>query len=63
MLGAPQLPEVTIQISENKTFKVLAHHLSKENKYVKSVRLNGKEWKELFTLTSKLRTAAYWNLR
>ncbi|GHU70297.1 alpha-1 2-mannosidase [Bacteroidia bacterium] len=48
VLGAPQLPEVTIQISENKTFKVIAHHLSKENKYVKSVRLNGKNRKESF---------------
>ncbi|MDR1683070.1 MAG: GH92 family glycosyl hydrolase [Candidatus Symbiothrix sp.] len=44
VLGAPQLPEITIQVAENKTFKVIAKNISKDNKYVKSIRLNGQEW-------------------
>ena len=41
VLGAPQLPEVTLALPGGKTFKVVARNLSRENKYVKSVTLNG----------------------
>ena len=45
MIGAPQLPAAQVKVGgegEQRTFKVLAKGLSKENKYVKSVTLNGK---------------------
>ena len=42
VLGAPQLPRMVLRLSDRKTFTVTAKNLSKENKYVKSVTLNGK---------------------
>ena len=43
VIGAPQLPKVRLN-----TFTVVAHNLSSENRYVKSVTLNGRpitNWK------------------
>ena len=42
VLGAPQVPEVKLRLPGGKTFTVVAKNLSRENKYVKAVRLNGK---------------------
>jgi predicted alpha-1,2-mannosidase len=42
ILGAPQIPEAEIQLPGNKTFTVQAKKLSRKNKYVRSVTLNGK---------------------
>ena len=42
LIGAPQLPKVTLRLENGKVFVVEARGLSKENKYVKSVMLNGK---------------------
>lgn len=44
VIGAPQLPAVTLTLQNGKTFKMKATNLSKENKYVKEVRLNGKRY-------------------
>ena len=50
VLGAPQLPKVVMRVTRDegratscgeKTFTVIAKNLSAENKYVKSVTLNG----------------------
>ncbi len=41
VLGAPQLPQVRLSLPNGKTFTVKAKNLSKANKYVKSVTLNG----------------------
>ena len=41
VLGAPQVPKVVLNLPGG-TFTVVAKNLSKENKYVKSVTLNGK---------------------
>ena len=45
VLGAPQMPKVIIKLPGGKKFSVIAKNLSKENKYVKSVMLNGKPLK------------------
>ena len=48
VIGAPQLPRVTLNLANGKMFTMTAKGLSRENKYVKSVRLNGKpvkNWK------------------
>ena len=48
VLGAPQVPGVTLNLANGKTFTMTAKNLSKENKYVKSVTLNGSpiaDWK------------------
>ena len=45
IIGAPQVPTAQVKVGgegEQRTFRVLAKGLSKENKYVKSVTLNGK---------------------
>jgi predicted alpha-1,2-mannosidase len=45
VLGAPQVPEAQIRVGgqgRERTFTVLANGLSKKNKYVKSVTLNGR---------------------
>ena len=48
VIGAPQLPRVTLRLPGGKRFVVVAKNLSKRNMYVKSVTLNGKtlvDWK------------------
>jgi predicted alpha-1,2-mannosidase len=42
ILGAPQVHAVTLHLPNGKLFEMKAHQLSKENKYVKAIRLNGK---------------------
>jgi len=42
VLGAPQVPKVTLRLAKGKTFTVVANGLSPENKYVQRVTLNGK---------------------
>ena len=46
VIGAPQLPKASIKLSNGKIFTMVAHNLSKENKYVKSVKMNGQELKD-----------------
>jgi len=41
IFGAPQIEKVSIKLPDNRTFTVEARNLSKENKYVQSVELNG----------------------
>ena len=41
VLGAPQLPRITLALPGGKKFTVVANGLSEANKYVKSVALNG----------------------
>jgi len=42
VIGAPQIPKISLKLADNKIFKMEAINLSKENKYVKSVSMNGK---------------------
>jgi predicted alpha-1,2-mannosidase len=41
VLGAPQFKKISVELPNCKMFTVKANHISKENKYVKAVRLNG----------------------
>ena len=43
VLGAPQLPEVTLRLPGGRRLFIVAKNLSEKNKYVKSVSLNGKK--------------------
>ena len=47
VLGAPQIDKVTIHLTEERSFTVEAKNLSKKNKYVESVELNGRPVKGL----------------
>ena len=42
VLGAPQLPKVTLRLANGKTFIITAKNISHEARYVNRVRLNGK---------------------
>ena len=42
VLGAPQLPSVTLRLSSGRMFRTVARGLSRECPYVKSVTLNGR---------------------
>lgn len=42
IFGAPQLHEATLNLPNGKTFTIKANNLSADNKYVKSIQLNGK---------------------
>jgi putative alpha-1,2-mannosidase len=42
IIGAPQVHAMTLHLPNGKLFEMKAARLSKENKYVKSIRLNGK---------------------
>ena len=42
VIGAPQLPLLKLKLSSGRSFTVRAEGLSAENKYVESVKLNGK---------------------
>ena len=43
VMGVPQIPRAQIKLKNGKVFTMIAHDLSKENKYVKSVQLNGRQ--------------------
>lgn len=45
VIGAPQVPRAVIRLPEDRSFTIVAHNLSPENKYVKSVSLNSKPLK------------------
>ncbi|MCU4163636.1 GH92 family glycosyl hydrolase [Carboxylicivirga caseinilyticus] len=45
VLGSPELPEVTMNLSNGKQFKVVSENYGEENYYVKKVSLNGEELK------------------
>ena len=44
IFGSPQMKEATIKLGGGKTFKVIAANNSKDNKYIQSVKLNGKPY-------------------
>lgn len=43
-IGSPFFSNVTIKLSNGKTFKIIAHGCSEDNKYIQSAKLNGQEW-------------------
>jgi predicted alpha-1,2-mannosidase len=48
VLGAPQIPKIELKLPDGKTFVIEASNLSKENRYVESIELNG----QIYTGTS-----------
>ncbi len=41
VFGSPIVKEATLNVGHDKTFKIIAHHNSKENIYIQSAKLNG----------------------
>jgi predicted alpha-1,2-mannosidase len=54
ILGSPLLDEVTINLESRKRFTIKALNNSAQNKYVKSVRLNGKPYTRTFITHQQL---------
>ena len=48
VLGAPFLPEITLRLKDGRTFTVKAPAVSSRNRYVRSVKLNGKPYSKRF---------------
>ena len=48
VLGAPYLPYMKVSLENGKTFEVRADKVSDKNRYVKSVRLNGKPYTKAY---------------
>lgn len=48
VFGAPQMPRFVLHLQNGKTFVVKADNLSKENKYVDRIYLNGKIYKKRY---------------
>ena len=44
LISSPIVSSATIQLADKKTFTIKANNLSLKNKYIKSVKLNGKPW-------------------
>ena len=44
VFGSPLFDEATLNVGNGKTFRVVAHNNSSENKYIQSVKLNGKPY-------------------
>lgn len=47
-IGAPLFPSVKLALPDGKVFRVVAHHVSHRNKYVQSVKLNGRPYHKSF---------------
>ena len=48
VIGAPQIPQAVVHLSNGKKFTMTAENLSEQNIYVQSVRLNGQNWNSPF---------------
>lgn len=44
LISSPIVASSTIQLADKKTFTIKANNLSLKNKYIKSVKLNGRPW-------------------
>ena len=44
-IGTPRFPEMKVTMTSGKVLEVIAHNVSNANKYVQSVKINGKDWK------------------
>jgi predicted alpha-1,2-mannosidase len=43
-IGSPVFTEVTVKLTNNNAFHIIAKNSSRQNKYIQKARLNGKEW-------------------
>ncbi|MBP5643512.1 MAG: GH92 family glycosyl hydrolase [Bacteroidales bacterium] len=54
IIGVPHFEEMTLNFENGKQFKIIAKNLSHENKYIKSVKLNGKSLKRSYLYCSEV---------
>ncbi len=46
LIGSPIFPELTLHLDNGKDFKIVARNVSEENFYIRSAKLNGKEFNQ-----------------
>lgn len=44
VIGSPIFKSVVIKLENGKSFKIICHNYSPENKYIQSAKLNGRDW-------------------
>lgn len=54
IFGSPIINEAKINVGNGKTFTILAHQNSAENKYIRSVKLNGKPYTRSYIMFSDI---------
>ena len=57
-LGSPQFDKVELNLSNGKTFTIIANGVSDKNIYMKSVKLNGTLLNELFITHEEIMNGA-----
>ena len=55
VIGAPQIPQAVLHLSNGKKITMTARNISEANVYVQSVRLNGKNWDSPFLPYNELK--------
>lgn len=45
-IGSPSFESSKVHMANDRTFEVIAHNVSKDNKYIQSAKLNGAAWNE-----------------
>jgi predicted alpha-1,2-mannosidase len=48
VFGSPLINEAIIRVKDGKTFRIIAHNNSAENKYIQSIQLNGQPYNDYF---------------
>jgi len=59
LIGAPQVNEMKLHLPSGKTFEMKAHNLSDKNKYIRSVKLNGKPLKNIMISYDEVKNGGY----
>lgn len=57
-IGRPWFPRATVHLPDGKSLKIIVNNFSKENKYIKSVKLNGKRLSEPFFTHNDIKNGA-----
>lgn len=47
-IASPSFPELSIEVGNNRVFKIIAHHASEKNIYIQKAKLNGKAYDYAF---------------
>ena len=58
VLGAPYFPYMKVKVGENKYLTIKANKVSKKNRYVKSVKLNGKPYTKAYITYDDIKDGA-----
>ncbi|WP_337649950.1 glycoside hydrolase domain-containing protein, partial [Phocaeicola plebeius] len=57
-IGKPKFKKVELQLANGKVFTVVAKNLDKENRYIRAVKLNGKDYHQSFITHGQILSGA-----